>query len=63
MTTVHRAWASTEARLQSAFWRVAAATTGFAVHHPRTMRFLPVGLLAVASFATGRAVGNILSAP
>jgi hypothetical protein len=62
MIAVRRALASTEARLQAAFWRVAAATTGFAVHHPRTMRFAPVGLLAVTAFALGRAAGQFLIA-
>ena len=61
MTAVRRLLSPTEARLHNAFWRVAAATTGFAVHHPRTMRILPVGLLAVTAFALGRAAGILLS--
>ena len=60
MIALRRALSSTEARLQGAFWRVAAAATGFAVHHPRTMRFAPVGLLAVTAFALGRAAGEAL---
>jgi hypothetical protein len=63
MITFRRALSSTEARLHAAFWRVAAAATGFAVHHPRTMRFAPVGLLAVTAFALGRAAGQLISAP
>jgi hypothetical protein len=61
MTAVRRLLSLTEARLFTAFWRVAAAMTGFAVHHPRTMRVLPVGLLAVTAFALGRAAGILLS--
>jgi hypothetical protein len=60
MIAVHRALSLTEARLQAAFWRVAAAATGFAVHHPRTMRFAPVGLLAVTAFALGRAAAEAI---
>jgi hypothetical protein len=60
MTDFGRAPSSTQARLHTAFWRVAAATTGFAVHHPRAMRALPVGLLAVAAFLLGRAAGQLL---
>lgn len=63
MIAVRRTLSSTEARLHSAFWRVAAAATGFAVHHPRTMRFAPVGLLAVTAFALGRAAGMLLITP
>jgi len=62
MIAVRRALSSTEARLHAAFWRVAAAATGFAVHHPRTMRFAPVGLLAVTAFLLGRAAGQLLVA-
>ena len=62
MSAVRRALSSTEARLHAAFWRVAAAATGFAVHHPRTMRFAPVGLLAVTAFLLGRAAGQLLVA-
>ena len=60
MIAVRRALSSTEARLHATFWRVAATATGFAVHHPRTMRFAPVGLLAVTAFALGRAAGEAL---
>ncbi len=63
MIAVRRVLSSTEARLHAAFWRVAAAATGFAVHHPRTMRFAPVGLLAVTAFALGRAAGMLLITP
>ena len=63
MIALRRTLSSTEARLQGAFWRVAAAATGFAVHHPRTMRFAPVGLLAVTAFALGRAAGILLISP
>jgi len=63
MIAVRRALSSTEARVHAAFWRAAAAATGFAVHHPRTMRFAPVGLLAVTAFLLGRAAGQLLVAP
>jgi hypothetical protein len=60
MNASRRVWASAEARCQATFWRVAAAVTGFAVHHPRMMRALPVGLLAVAAFLLGQAAGQLL---
>jgi len=39
---------------------MAAAVTGFAVHHPRTMRAIPVGMLAVAAFILGHAAAEAL---
>ena len=51
--------ANTKARLQTGFWRAAAAITGFALHHPRTARAIPVGLLAVTAFVLGRAAGQL----
>jgi hypothetical protein len=61
MTEVGRSLSATRDCMHTGFWRVAAATTGFAVHHPRTMRVLPVGLVAFAAFALGRAAGQILT--
>ena len=62
MSAFRHAWTSRRIRIESAFWRRAATVTGFAVHHPRTMRGIPVGLLAVAAFALGRAAGQLLTA-
>jgi hypothetical protein len=49
-----------EDRVGAGFWRAAAGVTGFAVHHPRTMRVLPIALVAVAAFALGRGAGSVL---
>jgi hypothetical protein len=48
-------------RLLTAFWRFAAAVTGYAVDHPQLMRVLPITLLAAAAFALGRAAGSLLT--
>jgi hypothetical protein len=63
MTNLQRAWTSAEVQTKAAFWRAAAGATGFAVHHPRLMRALPVGLLAMAAFAVGRAAGQFITSP
>jgi hypothetical protein len=59
MRSVPDHWASTTARLQASFWRAAADVTGFALHHPRIARAIPLGLMAVAAFVLGRAAGQL----
>jgi hypothetical protein len=49
------------ASIEIAFWRATAAAAGFAAHHPELMRLIPVGLLAAAAFAAGRAAGYFLA--
>jgi hypothetical protein len=49
-------------RVLTAFWRLAASVTGYAVDHPQLMRVLPISLLAAAAFALGRAAGSLLTA-
>jgi len=61
MIALRRSWSSIGARTQAAFWHTAAAVTGFAVHHPRLMRLLPIVVLALAAFAVGRVAGNLLA--
>jgi hypothetical protein len=55
-------WDLVRIRTEATVWRAAAGLTGFAVHHPRTMRGIPVGLLAMAAFLLGRAAGQLLAA-
>jgi hypothetical protein len=50
---------ATTARAEAAIWRAAAAVTGFALHHPRTARAVPVSILAAAAFLLGRAAGQL----
>jgi hypothetical protein len=48
-------------RAEAGFWRAAAAVTGFAVHHPRIMRALPIAAIAAAAYFVGREAGQILA--
>ncbi len=45
---------------EGAFWRGTAAAAGFAAHHRRQMRLVPVGVLAAAAFVIGRLAGEAL---
>jgi hypothetical protein len=46
--------------IEIAFWRATAAVAGYAAHHSLFMRLIPLGLLAAAAFAAGRAAGFFL---
>jgi hypothetical protein len=59
MSVASSFWAVTTARAQAGFWRAAADVTGFALHHPRVARAIPLGLLAVTAFILGRAAGQL----
>ena len=63
MNPSRRRMSPVQERVLTAFWRLAAAVTGFAVDHPQFMRVLPLALLAAVAFALGRAAGSLLTAP
>jgi hypothetical protein len=45
------------------FWRGAAAAAGLAVAHRSRLRWIPVGVLGIAAFLAGQAVGRLLLGP
>ena len=46
--------------VEACFWRGTAAAVGFAAHHRRRARLIPIAVLAAAAFFVGRLAGVVL---
>ena len=53
-------WFTLRHTVEGVFWKGTAAAAGFAAHHRRHMRLIPVAAIAASAFFLGRAAGGFL---
>jgi len=53
-------WFTLRRSVEGVFWRGTAAAAGFAAHHRRQMRLIPLAAIGAGAFLIGRLAGELL---